>query len=110
MKITNKDQLKPLTFYRWKEKYNSKTVEDICFVTEIDTSSPGNYQCHGVCVKSIKSDLRVGRSYNFHYRWLQKLSKYKIEELSIDDIDKTEFFNWVFDSKSDLNRDLNYVM
>ena len=84
-------------------------LEDICFIIYIDkTSSPGNYQCDGIEIEQINSDLMIGHNYNYHFLWGErgKIVKYTIEEISIDDIDKRKFFEWIFDEKSRLNKTL----
>ncbi len=102
----NKEDLKPFTFYRWKENWtkNGKKVEieDICFIIDINTtSSPGNYQCNGVEIDNIKSDLVIGHNYNY-FCWDDKKIKYIIKEVSLDDINKGLFFDWLFDINSSL--------
>ncbi len=111
-----KENLKPFTFYHWIEENtkNGYIMNDICFITDINkTSSPGNYQCSGIEIKRIDSDLRVGNGYVYHFLYGEraKQRKYTIKEISINDVDRAQFFDWVFDSESSLvlNIYLNYL-
>ncbi len=104
-----KDILKPYKFYYWKESLVKKwTQEDICFIYDINDTmaGPHHLQCNGIEIQAIKSDLKVGLNYNYHYRTDDKSFKYLIKEISIDDIDKKMFFDWLFNNKSGLHNSL----
>ena len=118
MNVTKKEQLKPLTFYYWKETFfkadrmGVKVLSDICFIIHINkTSAPYNWQCEGVEIESIDSDLYVGHNYNYHYKWGErKISKYVIKELSFDELtpeQKSRFWGYLFDEKSALCNSLS---
>lgn len=101
-----KEDLRPFTFYRWIESTQQGKLDDVCFITDINkTSSPGNYQCSGIEVESIESDLVVGNGYNYHFLWggeRAKGKKYTIKELNFNSINRKQFFDWIFNSNSSL--------
>jgi len=103
-----KENIKEYTFYRWIEEntINGYKMDDICFIVSIlKDSSPGNFQCDGIEIESIDSDLIVGNNYIYHFLYSERAKdrKYTIKEISIDDIDKKQFFEWLFDYDSKLN-------
>ena len=75
-------------------------------------SSPGNYQCSGIEIESIESDLVVGNGYNYHFLWGGERAKSKtIKELNFNSINRKQFFDWMFDPSSALvlNLYLHYL-
>jgi len=103
-----KEDLKEYAFYRWKEENtrNGYKMDDICFIISIlKDTSPGNFQCSGIEIESIDSDLIVGNNYIYHFLYGEKAKdrKYTIKEISIDNINKGLFFDWLFDYDSRMN-------
>jgi len=99
-------KIQPFTFYYWKERYvpNNWATEDICFIIDIDfKSDPKQYQCHGIEIKNIQGNMIPGHGYTFHYYKNDNNIEYTIKKISIDDIDKKLFFDWLFDNKSKLH-------
>lgn len=116
--ITKKEQIEPLHFYYWHEtffKADSQGVNkllDICFIIYINkTSSPFNWQCDGIEIESINSDLVVGNSYNYHYMWGErKISDYMIKQLDFEELthkQKSIFWDFLFDENSNLFNSIN---
>lgn len=105
-----KENLKPFTFYKWIEITKQEKFIDICFIIDINKiSSPGDFQCSGIEIENIKSDLIVGREYTYHFLWKKekiKSRKYIIKEINFNSINRKMFFDQIFNPDSELVRNL----